>query len=118
MPLFDSFREAMAAANAPTEASDIARLLELSAESACGVMKLGKADIRAGGPTVMLLLAPGHAWEAVIVGPDAYQLYPGFSRDDGKTIVWANVWVAANYSRERFISLLEDAFLKAAAPAS
>jgi hypothetical protein len=115
MALFDSFRQAMAAANAPSEPSGIARLLEACAMQACEALGLNEADIRSAGPMVMLLITPRHPWEAVIVEPDGYQLYPGFLRDDGETIVWANVWVAEHYTLEKFVSALEDAFLKAAA---
>jgi hypothetical protein len=115
MALFDSFRQAMADGSAPTEPRDIARLLEICAVQACEALGLEEADIRSGGPVVMLLLTPRHPWEAVVVGPDAYQLYPGFLRDDGETIVWANVWVADNYTLEKLLCVLEDEFFKAAA---
>jgi hypothetical protein len=104
----------MATADAPSEPSDIARLLEACAVEACEALGLNEADIRSGGPMVTLLITPRHPREAVIVGPDAYQLYPGFLRDDGETIVWANVWVADNYTLEKFVSALEDEFLRAA----
>jgi hypothetical protein len=115
MALFDSFQQAMAAADAPTEPGDIARLLEACAQQASEALGFEEADIRSGGPTVMMLLSPRHPWEAVVVGPDAYQLYPGFLRDDGETIVWANVWVADDYTLEKFVSVLEDEFLRAEA---
>ena len=115
MALLDSFRQAMAAPSAPSEPRDIAGLLEASVQQACEEFGFEEADIRSGGPTVMMLLTPRHPWEAVVVGPDAYQLYPGFLRDDGETIVWANVWVADDYTLEKFVAVLEEEFLKAAA---
>ena len=115
MALFDSFRRAMTAPNAPDDAREIAELLEASVQQACEALGFEEADIRSGGPTVMMFPTPRHPWEAVVVGPDAYQLYPGFLRDDGHTVVWANVWVAENYTLEKFIAVLEEEFLKAAA---
>jgi hypothetical protein len=115
MALFDSFRQAMTAPNAPADPRDIARLLEASVLQACEALGFEEADIRSGGPTVMMFPTPRHPWEAVVIGPDAYQLYPGFLRDDGKTIVWANVWIADDYTLEKFVSVLEEEFLKAMA---
>jgi hypothetical protein len=115
MNVFDSFLQAMAAPDAPTEPREIAALLEASVQEACNALGLEEADIRSGGQIVMMFPTPRHPWEAVVVGPDAYQLYPGFLRDDGETVVWANVWVADNYSLEKFVAVLEEEFLRAAA---
>src|SRR5262245_48699050 len=114
MALLDSFRQAMASPGAPSEPRDIAALLEASVRQACDEFGFDEADIRCVGPTVMMLLTPRHPWEAVVIAPNAYQLYPGFLRDDGETIVWANVWVADDYTLEKFVTVLEEEFLKAA----
>ena len=95
------------------------RLLEGSVREVCDALGLEEADIRSGGgPIVMMFPTPRHPWEAVVVGPDEYQLYPGFLRDDGQTVVWANVWVADNYPLKKFVAVLEEEFLKAAADIS
>jgi hypothetical protein len=115
MALFDSFQQTMAAPTAPSEPDDIAVLLEANATQACADLGFGDAEINCGGQIVTMFPTPRHPWEAVVVGPDAYQLYPGFLRDAGETIVWANVWVADNYTLEKFVSVLEEEFLRAAA---
>jgi hypothetical protein len=50
----------------------------------------------------------------VVVGPDAYQLYPGFLREERDEIVWPNIWVADNLTLEKFVARLEEAVLQAA----
>ena len=111
----ENFRNAVATASPPLGREAIAKMLEASVVEACGEFGLDEADIRCGGPLVMMILTPRHPWEAVVVGPDAYQFYPGFLRDDGETIMWANVWVGENYSLENFVSSLEQELRRAAA---
>jgi hypothetical protein len=111
---FDQFRKAMSLAVAPMEPPAIARWLEATVNEACKEAGLVEAEIYCGGPLVTMFLTPRHPWEAVVVGPDAYQLYPGFLREDGDVIVWPNVWVADNYTLEKFVARLEEAILEAA----
>jgi hypothetical protein len=115
MGLLDRFRWAMTDASAPTTPEEIATLLDVCVRQACGDLGLAEAEIFCGGGLVTMFLTPRHAWEAVVVGPDAYQLYPGFVREDGETIVWPNVWVGDNYSLENFAGDLEEEMRKAAA---
>jgi hypothetical protein len=105
----------MSAADAPAAPDRISKLLGECVTQACADLGLSEAEIWSGGQIVTMLLTPRHPWEAVVVGPDAYQLYPGFVRDDGETIVWANVWVAHNYTLEKFVSSLEGELHRAAA---
>jgi hypothetical protein len=114
----DAFRMIMSEVPASATPESIGYLLDMCVTQACRQLGLAEADIRSGGPIVTMFLTPKDAWEAVVVGPDAYQLYPGFLRDDGETIVWPNVWVADNYSLEKFVDMLEQELANAAAPAS
>ncbi len=107
MDLLGRFTDAMLAANAPLDPSEIARLLDAAVRQACTELKLETAEIYCGGQIVTMILTDKHAWEAVVIGPDAYQLYPGFFRDDGETVVWANVWIGENYSFQKFTDTLE-----------
>ena len=111
----DRFVDAMCADDAPEVPDEIARLLEACVVQACGELRLANAEVFCGGPTVTMLLSDKAAWEAVILGADAYQLYPGFIRDDGETVVWANVWVAAPYDLAKFTTVLQEELMAAAA---
>jgi hypothetical protein len=110
----ERFRDAMAAASAPLEPEAIAKLLEKAVIEACEEVALLDTDIRCGARVVMMLLSPRHPWETVVMGPDAYQFYPGFLRDDGETIMWANVWVGENYTLEKYLAALEQELERAA----
>jgi hypothetical protein len=118
MGLLDRFSQAMTNASSPKAPEEIALLLDACVRQACAGLKLADAEIYCGGGLVTMFLTPKHAWEAVIVGADAYQLYPGFVRDDGETIVWPNVWVADNYSMTKFVDALQDALKEAASAAT
>jgi hypothetical protein len=107
MRALDRFRDAMAAASAPLEPDDVARLLEKAVIEACNDAGLDETDIRCGSRVVMMFLSPRHPWETVVMGPNSYQFYPGFLRDDGETVVWANVWVGENYTLEKYLAALE-----------
>ena len=111
---FDQFRKAMSLAAAPMEPAGIGRWVAATVREACKEAGLEAPEIYAGGMLVTMFLTPRHPWEAVVVGPDAYQLYPGFLRDNGEEIVWPNIWVADNYTLEKFVELLEEAVLQAA----
>jgi len=117
MGVLGAFRETMTGRSAPQAPEDVAKLLDGCVIEACAELGLREADIYCGGQIVTMFLTPDHAWEAVIVGPDAYQLYPGFISSDGGSISWPNVWVADNYSLAKFVDALEDAFKEAAAAA-
>ena len=95
------FQAAMAAPDAPDEPGRIAAGLAHAVKEACGASDLTAAEITAWGPIVTMIFSDTAAWEAVVVGPDAYQFYPGFIRDD--EIVWPNIWVADNYPLEHFM---------------
>lgn len=110
----DRFVDAMCANDAPEAPDVIAQLLEACVMQACSELRLANAEIFCGGPTVTMLLSDKAAWEAVILGRDAYQLYPGFLRDDGETIVWANVWVATPYDLAKFANVLAEELAAAA----
>jgi len=108
----------MSFAAAPMEAPAIARWVEATVQEACSETGIAAPEIYFSGQTITMFLTPRHPWEAVVVGPDAYQLYPGFLRDGGpegeEVIVWPNVWVADNLSLEKFVVRLEEAILQAA----
>jgi hypothetical protein len=113
---FDHFRVMMTAPFAPRAVTEIAKLLEGQARQACMNCGLNSAEIYCGDGLVTLFLTERDAWEAVIVGPNAYQLYPGFLSADGEEIVWPNIWVADNYNLDKFTMALEEAFKQAARP--
>lgn len=115
MALLEPFLNAMSAADAPTAPGDIARLLCVSVEQAYRDLDLDEAEVFADGATVTMFPTHASAWEAVVVGRDAYRLYPGVMKDDGETIVWANVWVGENYSLAKFVTALEEDLAAAAA---
>ncbi len=101
---------------APQGAGEIAVLLEGHAGRACVERGFGNAEIYCGGNVVTLLLTERDAWEAVIVGPNAYRFYPGFLSADGESITWPNIWIADDYDLDKFTAALEDAFEQAARP--
>jgi hypothetical protein len=113
---FDHFRLVMTAPSAPRGIIEIASLLERQARQACSSRGLNSAEIYCGGGVVTLLLTERDAWEAVIVGPDAYRLYPGFLSADGEAISWPNIWVADDYNLDKFVAALEEAFDQATRP--
>jgi hypothetical protein len=115
---FDHFRLLMTGPSAPQGAVEIAELLEGQAHQACIDCGLSGAEIYCGGGVVTFLLTERDAWEAVIVGPNAYRLYPGFLSADGEAITWPNIWVAADYDLEKFTTALDDAFEQAARPSN
>lgn len=113
MGLFDHFRLVMTGPFAPQGVSEIAALLEGHARHACAERGFGNAEIYCGGGVVTLLLTERDAWEAVIVGPNAYRLYPGFLSANGEEITWPNIWVADDYNLDKFTRVLEEAFEQA-----
>lgn len=113
MSALENFRLAMSAPAAPREPHDIGVLLGACIRRACGDRGLVEAEVWEGGPLVTMFLTPEHPWEAVIVGPDAYQLYPGFV--SGDHVAWPNIWVADNYSLEKLLGELGGAIETAAA---
>ena len=115
---FDHFRLVMTGPFAPRGVDEIAELLERQTRQACLNCGLSSAEIYCGGGVVTLLLTERDAWEAVIVGPNAYQFYPGFLSADGETITWPNIWVADDYNLDKFIIGMEEAFEQAARPAN
>jgi hypothetical protein len=114
MAVLEPFTEAMSAAMAPSAPEEIARLLAACVECACADLDLWEAEGYVCGNIVTMFPTPVSAWEAVVVGSLAYRLYPGFPRDDGQTIVWANIWVADNYDLAKFTTVLEEELMKAA----
>ena len=118
MGLFDHFRLVMTGPFAPPGVDQIAELLEGHARRACVNCGLSGAEIYCGGGVVTLLLTARDAWEAVIVGPNAYRLYPGFHSADGQTITWPNIWLAGDDDLDKFTKALEEAFEQAARPGS
>lgn len=115
MAVLEQFMNTMSAAGAPSAPDDIARLLCVTVQSAYRDLDLDEGEAFADGGTVTMFPTHTTAWEAVAVGPDAYQLYPGVLGDDGETIIWANVWVGENYPLVRFVTALEEELAAAAA---
>ena len=116
MGLFDHFRLVMSGPFAPQGDAEIAKLLEGQVRQACKECGFGSAEIYCGGGLVTLLLTERDAWEAVVVGPNAYQLYPGYISANGQEITWPNIWVADDYDLDKFILVLEEAFEQAGRP--
>lgn len=114
MAVLEPFADAMCAAEAPTAPEDIARLLGVCVQRACADLDLDEAEIHTYGAMVTMFPTPTSAWEAVVIGPEAYQLYPGVLRDDGETVVWANVWIGENYGLAKFVTALEQQLSAAA----
>jgi hypothetical protein len=99
------FHIAMMAPGAPIAPDEIGVLLADCVKTACAKAGLEEVEIYQGGPIVTMLLSPTKAWEAVIVGPNAYQFYPGMVREN--EIHWINVWVGATYDVEMFVAAVE-----------
>ena len=116
MGLFDHFRLVMTGPSAPQEVAEIVELLKGQSRQVCKDCGLSGAEIYGGGGLLMLILTERDAWEAVIVGPNAYQLYPGYISADGQEITWPNIWVADDYNLDKFVMALEEAFEQAARP--
>lgn len=114
MAMLEPFLEAMSSSDAPSAPEDIARLLCIGVEQACRDLDLHEAEIHAYGNIVTMFPTATSAWEAVVVGPEAYRLYPGIVKEDGETIVWANVRVAADYGLAKFVGILEQELAAAA----
>jgi hypothetical protein len=114
MAVLEQFMDAMSGAGAPSAPDDVARLLGVCVQRACSDLDLHEAEVFSYGAIVTMFPTPASAWEAVVIGADSYQLYPGMLRDDGETIVWANVWVADNYSLAKFVDVLEQELSRAA----
>lgn len=106
MAALDNFRREMVAPYAFQTPGEISDLLAACIQRACAEAGLKEADIFGGAGQVTMFLSDKSFWEAVIVGPNAYQFYPGFDRGDH--IVWANVWVGENYDLEKFIAAVEQ----------
>jgi hypothetical protein len=113
MTAMENFRMAMSAPTAPREPHDIGVLLGACVRRFCEEKGLVEAEVWEGGPLVTMFLTPSHPWEAVIIGPNAYQLYPGFV--NGDHVAWPNIWVADNYSLDKLIRELGEAIETAAA---
>lgn len=107
--------DTMSAAGAPSAREDIARLLCVAVQRAYSDLDLDAGEVFADGGTVTMFPTHATAWETVVVGPDAYQLYPGVLGEDGETITWANVWVGENYPLVKFVTKLEEELAAAAA---
>jgi hypothetical protein len=114
MAVLEQFLDAMSRVDAPSTPNDIARLLGVCVQRACADLDLKEAEIYADAAAVTIFPTPQSAWEAIVVGADAYQLYPGVLREDGETIVWMNVWVGENFSLSKFVDVLEQELVAAA----
>ncbi len=110
----DQFRQVMTGPLPPEGVDDIAEHLSEQARQACRGYGLSNAEIYCGGGLVTFFLTERDAWEAVIVGPNAYQFYPGFVSSDGGAISWLNIWVTDNYNLDKFTAVLKEAFEQAA----
>ena len=82
-------------------AATLAELLQEHASDA------GIVEIAHYGVTVEIELSGGDHWAAECLGPDAFHLYPGFVRDGG--VVWPNIWVADDYTLDKFLACLKEA---------
>ena len=111
---FDPFKSLMSGSLAPREIGEIGAALAHDVKKACDALGLGEAEIHCGGGWVTLLLTPNDAWEVIVVGPDAYQFYPGFINEQSGVISWPNIWVADNYPLVRLLAELEEALAAAA----
>ena len=83
MSAVQQFVDVMCGPAPPDEPPEIARCLAECVIEACKRLNLDDAEIYCWGPIVTMILTGSSAWEAVVVGPEAYQLYPGFFRDGG-----------------------------------
>jgi len=116
MSSFEHFRLLMTGPFAPQADTEIAAHLARAVREACAARGLGNAEIHCGGGMVTLFLTERDAWEAVVVGPDAYQFYPGFLNATDGSITWPNIWVADDYTLDTFLGELEAALDEAARP--
>jgi hypothetical protein len=116
MRSFEHFRLLMTGPFAPQLAVEIAEHLARATQQACATRGLTSAEIHCGGGIVTLFLTEREAWEAVVVGADAYQFYPGFLNATDGSITWPNIWVADDYTLDKFLTELEAALDEAARP--
>lgn len=114
MGSFEPFRLLMTGAFAPQLDTEIAEHLARAVQDACVARGLNNTEIHCGGGLVTLFLTEQHAWEVVVVGPDAYQFYPGFLNATDGSITWPNIWVADDYTLDKFLAELEAALDEAA----
>jgi hypothetical protein len=66
----------------------------------------GIVDLWWYGISVEMALANGEHWAVECIGPDAFRLYPGVTRDNG--VIWLNVWVRRDYTLVELASNLDD----------
>jgi hypothetical protein len=117
MSALADFRTAIEAPGAPEAPEEIAVLLADAARQACADNGLLASEIDPWGPMVTMLLAPNHAWEAMVIGANQYQFYPGFVSPSG-SIQWANVWIADFLSVAKLLDEIALEIGKAAGVAS
>ena len=97
MSALADFRALVEAPGGPKTPEALAAALAVAARERCEELGLAHAEITPWGPVVTLMLCKTSAWEAVAVGPDDFQFYPGQMKTDG-SIQWSNVWTADYFS--------------------
>lgn len=97
MSALADFRALVEAPGGPEMPEALAIALASAVRARCAEIGLCGAEIEAWGPVVTMILSRVSAWEAVAVGPDDFQFYPGRVKTDG-AIQWANVWTADYFS--------------------
>ena len=68
---------------------------------------VGILEIAHYGVTVEIELSDGNHWAAECLGPDAFHLYPGFVTEG--CVTWPNIWVADDYTLDKFLEYLKEA---------
>lgn len=114
MAVLEQFLHAMSDAGAPSAPSDVARLLGVCVQRACSDLDLRDAEVFSDSATVTIFPTPDSAWEVVVVGDDAYRLYPGVLQEDGETILWSTTESAGTLGLAMFVELLEQELSRAA----
>ena len=113
MSALADFRVLVEAPGGPQTPEAIALALANAARAWCSEAGLEGAEIGAWGPVVTMMLSRASAWEAVAIGPDDFQFYPGLVKSDG-AIQWANVWTVDYFSLSTLIDEVSAKICEAA----
>ena len=102
MSALADFRALVEAPGGPETPETLAAAFASAARARCDEAGITGAQIEAWGPVVTMVLNRTCAWEAVALGPDDFQFYPGQVKANG-TIQWSNVWTADYFSLAAFV---------------
>ena len=102
MSALADFRARVEAPGGPQPPEAIALALAAAVRERCAEVGLGGAETEAWGCVVSIALSRSSVWEAVALGPDDFQFYPGRVKGTGM-VQWPNVWTAEYFSLSALI---------------